>query len=346
MAMLKHHISRLAMPLVFAAALGLAVTGPSRTADAVEKLKFILAHPVPTDHMMHPISVRFMEKVKELTNGAWTVEYHPGGDLGGLEALFDQAMKGVLPMIITWPVGSFDPRLDVYYLGYVVDNWKDARRLYGKGGVMSNIYNEILKDLDMVTLGTVPTGFGGMVIRKGFGRVPTSFPEDAKGIKLRVPLMPMAKVRYTALGFSPVPIPFAEVYTALQLGTVDMRSFNPISEVWGLRDVLETFVRTNEYFEQAQWFVSKKWWDKRTAEEKKIARAAVDYALSEGWNIIRALEDQHEKNLRKFGIKIVDLKPAELAKAKQVIYKHEWPYVEKILGAELMGRIKQAAGMK
>ena len=132
MAMLKHHISRLAMPLVFAAALGLAVTGPSRTADAVEKLKFILAHPVPTDHMMHPISVRFMEKVKELTNGAWTVEYHPGGDLGGLEALFDQAMKGVLPMIITWPVGSFDPRLDVYYLGYVVDNWKDARRLYGK----------------------------------------------------------------------------------------------------------------------------------------------------------------------------------------------------------------------
>ena len=164
------------------------------------------------------------------------------------------------------------------------------------------------------------------MFRKGFGKVPTSFPEDAKGIKLRVPLMPLAKVRYSALGFSPVPIPFAEVYTALQLGTVDMRSFNPVSEVWGLRDVLESFVRTNEYFEQAQWFVSKKWWDKRTSEEKKIARTAVDYALSEGWNIIRALEDEHEKKLRKFGIKIVDLKPEELAKAKQIIYQKTLKY--------------------
>ena len=251
MTMWKKLAAKAAIPIGIAAVAAVMVAGPMRPAQALDELKFILAHPVPKDHMMHPVSVRFMEKVKELTKGKWTVEYHPGGDLGGLEALFDQAMKGVLPMILTWPVGSFDKRLDMNYLSYVVDNWKDARRLYGKGGVMNEIFNDILEDLDMVSLGTIPTGFGGMVIRKGFGKVPTSFPADAKGVKLRVPMMPMAEVRYSALGFSPVPIPFAEVYTALQLGTIDMRSFNPIQEVWGLRDVLETYVRTHEYFEQA-----------------------------------------------------------------------------------------------
>ena len=346
MNMLTRLGSRVAVPLAFVAVLGLAVSGPSRPAQALEELKFILAHPVPTDHMMHPISVRFMDKVKELTKGKWTIEYHPGGDLGGLEALFDQAMKGVLPMILTWPVGSFDRRLDMNYLSYVVDNWKDAKRLYGKGGVMNEIFNDILVDLDMVSLGTIPTGFGGMVIRKGFGKIPTSFPEDAKGVKLRVPMMPLAEVRYSALGFSPVPIPFAEVYTALQLGTIDMRSFNPVQEVWGLRDVLETFVRTNEYFEQAQWFVSKKWWDKRTPEEQNIAREAVDHALARSWELIREIEADYEKKIRDYGIKIVDLSPAEIAKAKQLVYTTEWPYVEKLLGPEMMARIKKAAGMK
>ena len=346
MTMWKKLAAKAVIPVAIAAMAAVMVAGPVRPVQALEKLKFILAHPVPKEHVFHAVSVRFMDKIKELTKDKWTVEYHPGGDLGGLEALFDQSMKGVLPMVLTWPVGSFDPRLDVIYLSYIVDNWKDAKKLYGKGGVLVELYNDILKDLDMVALGTVPTGFGGMVVRKGFGKIPTSYPEQSKGVKLRVPMMPMAEVRYTALGFSPVPIPFAEVYTALQLGTIDMRSFNPITEAWGLRDVLEAYVRTNDYFEQGVWFVSKKWWDKRSAEEQKILREAVDYALSESWNLIRAIEADYEKKLRDYGLKIVDLTPAELEKAKQLVYKTEWPYVEKILGPELMGRVKKAAGVK
>lgn len=337
--------AKAAVPLAIAALVAVTAASPLRPAAAAEKLKFILAHPMPTEHIIHEVSVRFMDKLKELSKGEYTVEYHPGGDLGGLEALFDQAKKGVLPMVITFPVGSFDPRLDVAYLGYIVDNWNDAKKLYSPDGAMVEVYNDILKDLDMVSLGTVPTGFGAIVVRKGLGKAPVNFPEDAKGVKLRTPLMPIAKTRYSALGFSPVPIPFAEVYTALQLGTVDARSFSPIAEAWQMHDVLEAHVRTNDYFEQAVWFVGKKWWGNRSAEERKIITEAVQYALAPSWEIVQKLEAGFEKKLRDAGVKIVDLSPQQMEKAKKLVRDAEWPEMEKLLGPALMGKIKKAAGV-
>ena len=341
----KKLAAKAVIPMAIVAMAAVMAAGPMRPAVAAEKLKFILAHPVPKEHIMHDMSVRFMDKLKELSHGEYVVDYHPGGDLGGLEALFDQAMKGILPMIMTWPIGSFDPRLDVAYMGYIVDNWKDAKKLYGKGGIMIDIYNDIYKDLGMVALGAIPTGFGGIVVRKGFGKVPVNYPGDSNGVKLRTPMMPMAEIKYKAMGFSPVPIPFAEVYTALQLGTIDARSFSPIAEVWQMRDVLEAYIWTKDYFEQAGWFVSKKWWDERSAEEKKIIVAAADYALSDSWRMIEAMEKDFEKKLTDYGMKIVNLTPQQMAQAQKLVRAKEWPYMEGVVGAAMMAKIKKAAGM-
>ena len=72
----------------------------------------------------------------------------------------------------------------------------------------------------------------------------------------------------------------------------------------------------------------------------------MDHALARSWELIREIEAEYEKKIRKYGIKIVDLTPAETEKAKQLVYKTEWPYVEKLLGPELMARVKKAAGVK
>ena len=62
---------------------------------------------------------------------------------------------------------------------------------------MNGVYDGIMNDLGMVLLGTIPTDFTGFVVRKGV-EVPTSFPEEAEGFKMRVPGMPMAIERYKA----------------------------------------------------------------------------------------------------------------------------------------------------
>ncbi|WP_028301389.1 TRAP transporter large permease subunit [Oceanospirillum beijerinckii] len=84
----------------------------------------------------------------------------------------------------------------------------------------------------MLTFKPLSTGFGSVAIRKGVGEVPTNFPEDAKGIKMRVPPVPIGIERFKNWGFTAVPMPFAELYTALQLG-MSLRSLSAVT-VWAV----------------------------------------------------------------------------------------------------------------
>jgi hypothetical protein len=99
-------------------------------------------------------------------------------------------------MTITYGASEFDGRLDLTWLGYVVDNWTSAHKVYGPGGPMIDVYNEIFADMGLVALGTIPTGFGSITMSKGVGKIPTRFPEDAKGIKMRVIPSPLAIKRF------------------------------------------------------------------------------------------------------------------------------------------------------
>ncbi len=328
----------LASSCVIAATLSLPALQTAQAGD-----DFILAQAMTTDHIFHTSSQKFIEELKK-NGSSLEVDYHPGGDLGDWTSQFEQAMQGVIPMTMAWGASEFDNRLDLSWLGYVVDDWESARKAYGPGGPMLDVYNKILADMDLVALGTIPSGFGSMTIRKGVGKVPTSFPEDAKGIKLRVPPVPIAVERFNNWGFSAIPIPFSELYTSLQLGTVDGRTFGPAVEIWQMRDVLESYILTRDYFEHAFWLVNKDWWDDLPKEEQQKVRAAADETLAWVWQEAEAIDNGFLEKVRDYGIKIVELSPEEQAKAKQKLYEKEWPYMEEIVGSEIMAKMRVIAG--
>ncbi|PTQ65082.1 hypothetical protein [Celeribacter persicus] len=102
----KHMMTRLFL------AAGLSAGGLI-SADPTAAENILLAHPQPTDHIYHRLSEAFIENLAETTGGKYTVNYHPGGDLGGFDALYEQVMEGVIPMAFTSPDSTLDPRLDV-----------------------------------------------------------------------------------------------------------------------------------------------------------------------------------------------------------------------------------------
>ncbi len=209
--------------------------------------EFILAHAMNTGHVFHALSERFIDELGE--NSGITINYHPGGDRGDWVSLFEQSMQRVVLMTLTWASSDFDKRLDLIYLGYIVSNWEEAENLYGPGAGMLDVYNAMLQDLGVYAVGIIPTDFGSVVIRKGVGELPLNFPDDPGGMKIRVPGLNIAVDRFNNLGFAAVPIPLSEVHTALQLGTVNVRSFSTAVETYTLRDVLEANILTNDYFE-------------------------------------------------------------------------------------------------
>lgn len=305
---------------------------------------FILAHAMNTDHVFHALSEKFLAELG--SNSGLTVNYHPGGDLGDWTSLFEQSMQGVVPMTMTWGDSQFDPRLDLIYLGYIVSNWDEAKALYGPGGGMLDVYNDMLHDLGVQTIGIIPTDFGSVVIRKGVGALPVNFPKDGAGLKIRVPGLPIAVDRFNSFGFSAVPIPLAEVHTALQLGTVDARSFSTAVETYTLRDVLEANILTNDYFEIAFWLVNEKWWDDLSSQDRNKIQAAANSTIEWSWSEAESKSDEFLNKARDAGINVVELSDGQMDAAKQIVYENEWPNMENLVGSETMAKLKKLVGVE
>jgi len=342
---MQNPIRKLLLPGVAAAAIAfgaMAYQADTQKAEAEES--FIFAHAMNTDHVFHAISKRFMDELGD--KSGVSINYHPGGDLGDWTSLFEQSMQGVVPMTLTWASSDFDKRLDLIYLGYIVSNWEEAKKLYGPGAGMLGVYNDMLKDLGLHAVGIIPTDFGSVVIRKGVGKLPLDFPKEPAGMKIRVPGLSIAVDRFNSLGFAAVPIPLSEVHTALQLGTVDARSFSTAVETYTLRDVLEANILTNDYFEVAFWLVNKKWWDGLPKDVRAKLQAAADKTIAWSWDEAKRKSDEFLQKARDAGINVVELSDKQMSAAKQIVYDKEWPAMEKVVGKDIMEKIKKVAGVK
>ena len=321
-----------------------AISAGAATVPATAAEKFIFAHPMNVDHVFHAISERYMAALAD--NEGVELEYHPGGDLGDWTSLFEQAMQGVVPMTLTWASSDFDKRLDLIYLGYIVSNWEEAKKLYGPGAGMLDVYNDMLHDLGIHAVGIIPTDFGSVVIRKGVGALPMSFPDEPAGMKIRVPGLSIAVDRFNAFGFAAVPIPLAEVHTALQLGTVDARSFSTAVETYTLRDVLEANILTNDYFEVAFWLVNKTWWDGLDDGVRDALQAAADDSIAWSWEEAERKSDEFLQKARDAGINVVELSDEQMSAAKRIVYENEWPAMESVVGKDIMDRIRGIVGVE
>lgn len=332
--------------LISKGALGAAMAlGMMSTSFVSAQERFILAHGFGIDHFVHAVGLEFAERLEAESGGAMVIDYHPGGDLGDYIQQFEQAMRGGIPMTLTGPATDIDDRLNVVYLAYVVDDWGSARDLYGPDGSMTDVLADVLDDLNLKLLGMIPGGFGGIAVRSGVDRRPVSFPEDAEGFKMRVPPFEIGVRRFDAWGFSSMPIPYSELYTALQLGTVDGRSFGPPTEIIEMRDAISAYIRTRDYFDAALWVVNKNWWEGLSDEQREWVQAAADAALDAAWENGERQEKDDLQRIAGYGIEVLELTDEQLDKAKAVVYEREWPWIETVVGEDLMGAVRSAAGV-
>ncbi|MBE9397468.1 TRAP transporter substrate-binding protein DctP [Pontibacterium sp. N1Y112] len=324
-------------------ATALTMTASMLTAPVTQAAEeVVFAHAMSKEHIFNPIADQFLAALEQKAPGAFDVKYHPGGDLGDWTSQFEQTIAGEIGMTMTFPATDFDPRLNIASLGLVASNWEEATRVYGPGGSLVSTYEEIYAGLNMKLLAILPVDFAGIAIRKGEGKVPVNFPEDAAGIKVRVPPTQIAIKRFEYLGFNPVPMPFSELYTALQLGSVDGRTFGPPSEIWQMRDVLETYVFSRDFFEQGAFVVNMDWWNSLDASEQKALQASADDASKWAWKEAESISEGLIADIKAFGIDVVELTPEQNAKMGQIIRDKEWTWIESTVGKPLVDRIRTA----
>jgi TRAP-type transport system periplasmic protein len=142
--------------------------------------------------------------------------------------------------------------------------------------------------------------------------------EDIDGLKLRVIPNPINVAWVKALGANPTPLPFPEVYAAMEQKAIDGQE-NPISVIAANKfwEVQKYVALTNHQYNPQTVMFSKKVWDTLSATEKKIIDDAAHEATATQRQQSRAAVAANVELLKKNGMTVTQFAPAEVAKLRE-----------------------------
>jgi tripartite ATP-independent transporter DctP family solute receptor len=274
----------------------------------------------------HPI-VTGMEKFGELvetrSGGKLKVNVFPGGALGSDQANVSSLQGGTLEMasMNSGIFASLVKDFAIYDFPFLFANPKEADAVVD--GPFGVTMHKKLEEKGLVGLGYYELGFRQITNSKR----PITKVEDIAGLKLRVIPNPINVDWVSALGANPTPLPFPEVYAALEQKAIDGQE-NPVATIKGakLYEVQKYMTLTNHQYNPQSIVVSKKFWDSLAPADQKILQDAARESIAYQRTQSRAQLQSGLDDLRKAGMQISELSPTEVAKLrdkmKPVLAKH------------------------
>ena len=285
---------------IAACALITGATGLFSIANAQTKLKW--AHVYETSEPYHKWSVWAGEEFKKRTNGKFEIQVFPASSLGKESDINQGLQLGTVDIILTgasFASNSF-PRLGVSYYPFT---FRDADHVikYGK----SDIFKELTDGYKKATGNTVTalTYYGA---RHATSNKLFKNCDEMKGIKMRVPDSPVYTALPRACGANPTPIAFAEVYLALQNGTVDAQE-NPLPTIEAKKffEVQKNIILTGHISDALMTVISPSTMGKMNAAEQKLLADITQEAAVSATNDIRKRESELVDEFKKKGINVV-----------------------------------------
>lgn len=254
-------LKKLTIALVASAALIAATTA----GHAQTKLKW--AHVYETSEPFHTASVWAAQEINKRTNNRYAIDVYPASQLGK-EADINQGLSlGSVDIIISgssFAAKSYPP-IGVTYYPYT---FRDADHLLAY--TKSDIFKELAKGYeDKTGHHIVAVTYYG--VRHTSSNKPIKTCADMKGLKIRVPDVPAYLAMPRACGANTAPIAFAEVYLALQNGTVEAQE-NPLTTIEAKKfyEVQKHIVLTGHIVDHLNTIISAGLWKKLSAEDQKI----------------------------------------------------------------------------
>ncbi len=248
-------------------------TGSATLAETTIRLGTVLA---PDDPMGQGLE-KFAADVAAATNGEVTVEVFHNSQLGDTTEMLDQARAGAAVGTVTdvARLSEFVPSLAIMSAPFLFDSYEDADKF-----ALSDAYlgwgDELAEEAGLVMLAS--NWYQGA--RHALTQKPITGPEDLAGVRMRTIGAPVWIETIRAMGAEPTPIPWGEVYSALQLGTIDGAEAQPTA-IRGakLYEVIKNVTLTGHIQLVTALVISADTYNQLTDEQKVIVR---DLAVENG----------------------------------------------------------------
>lgn len=263
-----------------------------------------LAHTGSDTHQYQIASAKFKELVEEKTNGEVAIEIHGNATLGSEGEAVEQVIDGTLDMTTVAADSAFAntvPVMNVFGIPYLFEN---REHVYGV------LDGEIGKDLlakvdehDMKGLGYWEVGFRHLTNSKR----EIVKPEDVNGLKIRVQPAPVWEAHMEALGASPTPIAFNELYSALDQGVVDGQE-NPLPTINSMKfyEVQKNVALTAHTYSPAVVVMSNSAWEQLNEDQQKAVQSAVAETTTYVRDFLKEKEEEILQTLKDEGVTVTE----------------------------------------
>ncbi|MCF8095206.1 MAG: TRAP transporter substrate-binding protein DctP [Desulfobacteraceae bacterium] len=296
---------------------------------ALAEMNLKLGMPAPPSHP-HTIGNKwFADYVEQQTDGEITIDVFPMSQLGGERSMAEQVQGGTLAMadITTAVMSNFVPQVAMMDLPFF---WPSRGVAYSV--LADSEFKEMIFD-PFRQKGMVAIGYGENEWRDltNTKRV-VQKPEDVKGLKIRVMEAPVYLETWRALGANPTPMPFPEVYNALQQGVIDAQE-NPImtSVLMKFTEVCDYATIMNYCLSASIKIVNIDIWNQLTPEQQEIFRQGAQLAIKkirEG--SMQKTMELIDKIKSEGDIKITHLTPEQRAAFENAVKPIHEKYKEKL----------------
>ena len=236
------------------------------------------------------LATRYAKEVNETLKGRVELRVFHSSQLGTDEQMIKGVKIGALEMFIPSTIMStVDQRYGIFEMPYIIVNRAHMKRVTENPQVQKVLFDG-LPAKGVRVLGFWENGFRHITNNVR----PIVKPGDLKGIKLRVPGGVWRVKMFKAYGANPSPMPFAEVYSALQSGVMDAQE-NPFPQIWGAKfhEVQKYLSLTGHVYTPAYLVAGEDFWQKLPKDVQttlaKISWEMGDFARSEGERLDRDL---------------------------------------------------------
>lgn len=292
-----------------------------------------LGHVFAIDSPVDQASKDFARLVKERTNGGIDISVFPNSQLGGDETLGRELARGSIEFAFLNPgsLTGLDPLLDIHYLPYIVTDFEEADRIfYNEDGILQKTLRETLGKHRMEPLAFFELEFRSVTN----SRKPVERVADLAGLKLRVPGSVGIKGFFDAAGAQAVAMPFPELFTGLQQGTVDGQDNGPsITYNSRLFEAQKHMTLTNHVYAMGAVVASERFWGRLSDEQQKIVIETAREVTARQVEHNREMNRGFVEKIRAAGVQVVEPPPEAMEEFRD-FGRAQWDTLGKVYGAE------------
>ncbi|TCT03360.1 DctP family TRAP transporter solute-binding subunit [Paralcaligenes ureilyticus] len=304
------------------------------SASSVWALDIKLGDVLAPSHSWNVAAKGFADEVKDKTAGRVNFVLFPSSQLGSEKTMLEGMQIGAVDagIIGSSSLQQFSPKFGVIDLPYA---WPTPQTAYrALDGELGAALAKIAATKNMVILSWWELGYRHVTNN----RRAIKEPADLKGLKIRVAPDKVRLDTFTALGASPAPLAFGELYSALQQGVFDAQE-NPLSVIYtsSFFEVQKHLSLTGHIWGAACLIVSKPVWNKISDADKAVVTTAAAKWRDAQRKMVQDSDDDYIAKLKEKGMIVNTVDKAAFIKAVEPV----WKKYEPVFGADMMGLVKK-----